>query len=117
MNAYIVVGPTNDQPSRLSRFDNAVDVSVIAGISPGRPAAEIGVRPEVGRHRAVLVDHLERPLGIVDRRPDLALVPHDADVTEQALDVALVERRDDGRIEPRERGPGSSRACGGSSAS
>ena len=41
MNAYIVVGPTNDQPARLSCFDSIVDVSVSAGMLVGAPVANV----------------------------------------------------------------------------
>ena len=80
----------------------------------GRFGREVGVRPEVGGQRSVLVDQLERAPGVVDRRADLALVTHDPGVAEQALDVAVVEAGDHVRARSRRTPPGSSRACGGS---
>ena len=99
-----MVGPTNDQPRFLSCFDNAVDVGGQRRDLVRRPVVECGVRPEELRQRAVLVDHLERSPGVVDRRPDLASVPHDAGIAEQSAHVGLVESGHGGRIEAGERG-------------
>ncbi len=47
--------------------------------------------PEIGSERSELVTHLNGPLRIVDGRDDLAAVPHDGHIADQALDVALIE--------------------------
>src|SRR5258705_260187 len=65
---------------------------------------EGGMRPHVAGDRAELIDHLECPRRVVDRRADLAAVPNDAGVGEQPVDVALVERGDDRWVEPSEAG-------------
>src|SRR6185503_5878367 len=48
---------------------------------------------EVARQAALLLDQLERALGVVQRRLDLAAVAHDALVLQEPLDVALPEAR------------------------
>jgi hypothetical protein len=68
-----------------------------------RLITEISVSPEVRRERAVLVDHLDRPMRVVDGGPNLAAVANDARVAEQPLDVPLVELCYRIRVEPSER--------------
>ena len=47
----------------------------------------------------MLVDQLQRPIGIVDRRSDLPLVPDDARIIEEPADVVLTKVRSLSRIE------------------
>ncbi len=49
--------------------------------------------------RALFNDELDRALGVVDHRLDLAAVTDDAGVVEQAGYVTLAEARHDGEIE------------------
>jgi hypothetical protein len=60
--------------------------------------------PDVRRERPLGVDQLDGAGRVADDRLDLSPVPHDPRVAEEALDVALVERRDRLDVEPRERG-------------
>ena len=114
MNAYTVVGP-DERPTaaleilrqRRRRFGDRRDLG-------RRAVVEHGVLPEVAGERAALVDQLQRPLRVVDRRADLAAVTHDAGVTEQAIDVALRRTRRRWPDRTRRTRRGSCRACAGS---
>ena len=101
-----MVGPTNVQPRFFRSFDSAIDCGVVLIFMSCARVRRFGRASAGGSHdqkyaasEPVLVDQLERALGVVDRRFDLAAMPDDAGVLQQALHVARAEARDHGRLE------------------
>lgn len=94
MNANIVVGPTNFHPRFFRFFDITMeDADIVSDC--GAELDRVGlVPPDVCSERALRVDEVDGTLGVVDDGFDLAPMPDDACIAEQALDIAATEAGD-----------------------
>ncbi len=111
MKAYMVVGPTKPKPRFFKSLDSAwAAFDVVSERATSRQQhgpALLGQRleaPDVVRQRAEFSAQLQQAPGVADGRFDLAPVPHDARIGQQALDVRRAEIRHLLGIELREAG-------------
>ena len=109
MNAYTVVGPTKRKPRR---FKSLLERSGF-GRARGELLERVVVRhawcavdesPDVLIEAAELLLHGDHARALLIGGLDLAPVPHDRRIRDEALDVALGELRHGVWIEPGERG-------------
>ena len=97
-----MVGPTNRKPRRFV-LAIAIDSAVVAGTS----AYEVGAGAAGGANdQQQIAERLverQQGAGVADRRIDLEPVADDAGIAEEARHVGVVEGRNNGRVEARER--------------
>ncbi len=94
-----MVGPTKLKPRCLRSLREGLGFGALGRNVPPRPVAPAPERlaadeaPDVLREAAELPLHLEKPLGVVDRRMHLGSVADDPLVRQQPRDAARVEPR------------------------
>lgn len=104
--ACAVVGPTKAQPRRLSSRDSAIDAGDVETPRAAAYSDASGSKaPHERAQRPLGIDQLAGAAGVVDDRLDLAAVPHDALVGEQARHVGGAVGGDAPEVEAVEGGP------------
>ena len=106
MKAYIVVGPTNDQPAPLELLREQRGRFGQRRHRRSPPSSENvawGQKKRASEPCSSIISIARA--SVVDRRSDLAVVAHDAGVAEQPLDVSLAEPCHRLDVEPGERCP------------